>query len=174
MLQNLKISSKWNLNQNKIQEIGTDHLGLVPYRPQTTCFKLTPCLVYKLSVHNLDDYIKYVLMWLCFHLLWPCDHPLWPGYRLLWSCDHWCEPVITSCELLIRCCDLFINFCDFLVTRCDLVIPLWPCDHLLCPCDHLMCFWGQRLWPCDPNTARIWLLTPDISPVLTYDICVAE
>ena len=29
MLQNLKISSKRNLNQNKIQEIGTDHLGLV-------------------------------------------------------------------------------------------------------------------------------------------------
>ena len=29
MLLNLKISSKLNLNQNKIQEIGTDHLGLV-------------------------------------------------------------------------------------------------------------------------------------------------
>ena len=29
MLQNLKISSKWNLNQNKIQEIGKDPLGLV-------------------------------------------------------------------------------------------------------------------------------------------------
>ena len=29
MFLNLKISSKWNLNQNKIQEIGTDHLGLV-------------------------------------------------------------------------------------------------------------------------------------------------
>ena len=29
MLQNLKISSKWNLNHNQIQEIGTDHLGLV-------------------------------------------------------------------------------------------------------------------------------------------------
>ena len=29
MLQNLKVSSKWNLNQIKIQEIGTDHLGLV-------------------------------------------------------------------------------------------------------------------------------------------------
>ena len=29
MLQNLKISSKLNINKNKIQEIGTDHLGLV-------------------------------------------------------------------------------------------------------------------------------------------------
>ena len=29
MLHNLKMPSKWYLNQNKIQEIGTDHLGLV-------------------------------------------------------------------------------------------------------------------------------------------------
>ena len=29
MWQNLKISSKLNFNQNKIQEIGTDHHGLV-------------------------------------------------------------------------------------------------------------------------------------------------
>ena len=29
MLQNPKISSKWNLNQNKSEEIVTDHLGLV-------------------------------------------------------------------------------------------------------------------------------------------------
>ena len=29
MLQNIKISSIWNLNQNKIQDIGTDQLGLV-------------------------------------------------------------------------------------------------------------------------------------------------
>ena len=29
MLHDLKMSSKWYLNQNKIQEIGTDHLGLV-------------------------------------------------------------------------------------------------------------------------------------------------
>ena len=29
MLQNIKIFSKWNLNPKKIQEIGTDHLGLV-------------------------------------------------------------------------------------------------------------------------------------------------
>ena len=71
MLQNLKISSKWNLNQTKIQEIGTFHLGLVlgfNSSLQTKVFTSTRSFIYA-QFHAVAKYFgqlhqyQYNAMW---------------------------------------------------------------------------------------------------------------
>ena len=79
MLQNLTISSKWNLNQNENQEIGTDHLGLVylsiiyanKYIKILICRQIV--FLSQLSVLKLPKIIK--------------------NYQLLWKLSKWSKTV---------------------------------------------------------------------------------